>query len=147
MKRAGAYKREKTIYLNPMSKTTMGIWIGTPPGIVFDEMEPPSRKGKYIREVLAHSKEGVPHPTDWDSIHKLFLKDVGAKSWNKFAKIAVRCSIELEGNRLAFLPYRNSGPKDNYAFVPIPDRKLTISVDASDEQLGLFLEKAFELCE
>jgi hypothetical protein len=48
---------------------------------------------------------------------------------------------------LEFLPYKNTGPKDSYAFVPIKDRKMTISVDASDEELGLLLEKAFEACE
>jgi hypothetical protein len=147
MKRAGAYKREKKIYLNPMSKTTTGLWIGTSPRIIFDETEPPAMNGKYVREVLRHSQEGVPHPTDWDSFMEKFLKEVGAKSWNKFAKTAITCSIELDEDQLAFLPYRNSGSKDNYAFVPIKDRKMTISFDASDEELGFLLEKAFEACE
>lgn len=147
MKCAGAYKREGRIFLNPMSKTTIGLWIGTPPRIVVDETEPPAIKGKYVKEVLRHSKEGVPHPTDWDSFLQDFLKEVGAKSWSKFAKTALSCSIELEGDRLAFLPYRNSGPKENYNFVPIRDRKMSISFDASDEELGLLLEKAFDACE
>ncbi len=147
MKFAGAYKREKKIYLNASSKTTTGIWIGTSPRISFDEAAPPSIKGKYVREVLAHSKEGVPHPTDWENRMQVFLKAVGAKSWSKFAKAAVRCSIELDGDQLEFLPYRNSGPKDNYAFVPIEDGKMTISSDATDEELGLLLEKAFDACE
>ncbi len=147
MKCAGAYKREKKIYLNPSSKTTMGLWIGTSPRIVVDESEPPSIKGKYIREVLGHSKEGVPHPTDWENRMQSFLKEVGAKSWSKFAKTALSCTIELQGNQLAFLPYRNSGAKENYNFVPIRDRKMITSADASDEELGLLLEKAFEACE
>jgi hypothetical protein len=147
MRRAGAYKREGKIYLNPMSKTTKGLWIGTSPRIIFDETEPPQVKGKYVREVLRHSQEGVPHPTDWDSSFHVFLKEAGVKSWNKFAKTALTCSIYLEEDQLEFLPWRNSGPKDNYAFVPIEDREMTISSDASDEELGLFLEKAFEACE
>ncbi|MFZ5868259.1 MAG: contact-dependent growth inhibition system immunity protein [Thermodesulfobacteriota bacterium] len=147
MKSVRAYKREKKMYLNPMSKTTMGLWIGTSPRIVFDETEPPSIKGKYVREVLKHSQEGVPHPTDWDSFLNTFLKEVGVKSWSKFAKTALSCTIDLKGDRLEFLPWRNSGPKDNYAFVPSEDRKVTISIDASDEELGLLLERAFEACE
>jgi len=147
MKRAGAYKKEQNIYLNPMSKTTTGIWIGASPRIIIDESEPPSIKGKHVRKALKHSQEGVPHPTDWDSFHQAFLKEVGAKSWSKFAKNALSCSIELQGDRLRFLPYRNSGPKDNYAFVPIRDREMTVSVDAPDEELGLLLEKAFDACE
>jgi hypothetical protein len=147
MKRAGAYKRDRKICLNPMSKTTMGLWIGTSPGIVLDETEPASIKGKYVRELLRQSQAGVPHPTDWDAFLQTFLKDVGAKSWSKFAKNALSCTMELEGDRLAFVPYRNSGPEDNYAFVPNQDRKMTISFDASDEELGLLLEKAFEACE
>lgn len=147
MKFAGAYKRDKKIYLNSMSKTTMGLWIGTSTRVFFDETESPSIKGKYVREALRHSEEGVPHPTDLDSSFDEFLKEIGVKSWSKFAKTALRCSIELKEDRLAFLPYKNSGPKENYAFVPIKDRKMTISVDASDEELGLLLEKAFEACE
>jgi len=147
MKLAGAYKKETMIYLSPRSKTTTGIWIGTSPRIIFDETELSSIKGKYIREVLRHSQEGVPHPTDWDSFMQKFLKEVGAKSWRKFAKNAITCSIELEGDQLAYFPYSNSGPKDNYAFVPIKDRKIIISFNESDEELGLLLEKAFEACE
>lgn len=147
MKSAGAYKREKKIYLNPMSMTTTDLWVGTSPRIIFHETEPPAAKGKYVREALRHSQEGVPHPTDWGGFMQKFLKEVGAKSWNKFAKSALSCTIDLEGDQLAFLPYRNSGPKDNYAFVPIRDRKMTISFDASDEELGLLLEKTFEACE
>jgi hypothetical protein len=147
MKFAGAYKREKKIYLSPSSKTTTGIWIGTSPRIIFDETEPPPIKGKYIREVLGHSKEGVPHPTNWETRMHGFLKEVGAKSWSKFAKTALSCTIELEGDQLAFLPHRNSGPGENYNFVPIRDRKMTIPFDASDEELGLLLEKAFDACE
>jgi hypothetical protein len=147
MKSAGAYKREKKIFLNPMSKTTTGLWIGTSPRIIFDETEPPSVKGKYVSEALRHSQEGVPHPTDWDGFMQKFLHEVGVKSWNKFAKTALRCTIDLERDRLEFLPWRNSGPRENYAFVPIRDRKMTVSFDASDEELGLLLEKAFEACE
>jgi hypothetical protein len=147
MKFVGVYKRQKQIYVSPMSKTTMGLWIGTPPRVVVDETEPPSIKGKYVREALRHSQEGIPHPTDLDSSFDDFLKETGIKSWSKFAKTALRCSIELKGDQLAFLPYRNSGPKEHYNFVPIRDRKMTISVDASDEELGLLLEKAFEACE
>jgi hypothetical protein len=147
MKCAGAYKRENKIYLYPESKTTTGIWIGTSPAIVVDESEPPAMKGKRLREILRHSREGLPHPTDWDSLQRGFLKELGAKSWSKFAKNALSCGIDLKGDQLVFLPSRNSGPKDHYNFVPIEDRKMTISVHASDEELGLMLEKAFEACE
>jgi hypothetical protein len=147
MKRAAAYKRQKQIYVSPMSKTTMGLWIGTSPRVVVDETEPPSTKGKYVREALRHSEEGMPHPTDLDRSFDDFLKEIGINSWSKFAKTALRCSIELEKDGLAFIPYRNSGPTENYNFVPIRDRKMTISINASDEELGLLLEKAFEACE
>jgi hypothetical protein len=147
MRRAAAYKREKKIYLNPMLKTTMGIWIGTSPRVFIDETESPSTKGKNVKEVLRHSREGVHHPTDLESSFEVFLKEIGIKSWSKFAKTALRSSIELEGDRLTFLPYRNLGPKDHCNFVPINDKEMTISVDASDEELGLLLEKAFDACE
>ncbi|MEW6350268.1 MAG: contact-dependent growth inhibition system immunity protein [Thermodesulfobacteriota bacterium] len=147
MKRAGAYKKEQRVYLNPMSETTTGLWIGASPRITLDERESPSTKGKHLREVLGQSQAGVPHPTDWDSFERAFLEEVGAKSWSKFAKGALRCAIEFDGDQFVFRPYRRGGPKDHYAFFPIEDRKMTISSDASDEELGLMLEKAFEACE
>jgi len=147
MKRAGAYKRDKKIYLNPSSKTSMGLWIDTSPRIIFDDTEPLSIKGKHVREALRHSQEGVPHPREWDNSFEVFLKEIGVKSWSKFAKTAQSCTIDLKGDQLEFLPWRNSGPKNNYAFVPIKDLRMTISVDASDEELGLLLEKAFDACE
>ncbi|MEW6350270.1 MAG: hypothetical protein AB1646_14480 [Thermodesulfobacteriota bacterium] len=147
MKCAGAYKREKKIYLNPESETTTGLWIGASPTIVVDETAPPSTKGKHLREVLGQSQAGVPHPTDWDAFERAFLNEVGAKSWSRFAKTALSCTIEFDGDHFAFHPYRNGGPKDHYAFFPIEDRKMTIAFDASDEELGLMLEKAFDVCE
>jgi hypothetical protein len=104
-------------------------------------------KGKYIREVLKHSQEGIPHPTEWGNFLRPFLKHVGARSWKKFAETALSCTFELEGDQLAFLPYRKSGPQHDYGFIPMEDREMTISFDVSDEELGLFLEKAFEVCE
>ena len=65
MKSAAAYKRGQKIYLDPESRTTAGVWIGTGPVIVLEESESPSRKGNCLREVLRHSQEGVPHPTNW----------------------------------------------------------------------------------
>ena len=130
-----------------MSKTTTGVWIGTSPRIVVDETEPPAVKVEHVRDCLRKSRQGVPHPTDWDSFLDPFLKEVGAKSWSAFAKNALSCSVDLEGDQFVLLPYRNSGPKDHYAFLPIEDGKLTISSDASDEELGPLLEKAFDACE
>jgi hypothetical protein len=147
MKRAGAYKKDKKIYLNPMSKTTTGLWIGTSPRIVVDETEPASVKGKHLRECLRNSREGLPHPTDWDAFLEPFLKEVGAKSWSAFAKNALSCSIGFDRDQLVFLPYRNSGPKEHYNFLPLEDRKMSISSGATGEELGLLLEKAFDACE
>lgn len=147
MKRAGAYKRDKNIYLYPMSKTTTGLWIGTFPGIAIDDRKSPLEKGKSLREVLQHSREGLPHPRDWDALLELFLKEVGAKSWSAFAKNALSCAIDLKGDQLVFLPYRNSGAKNHYNFLPLEDRKMSISSGATDEELGLLLEKAFDACE
>lgn len=147
MKRAGAYKRDKKMYLNPMSKTTTGLWIDTSPRIVAEETLPDSVKGRHLRECLRNSREGLPHPTDWDAFLERFLKEVGFTSWSKFAKNALSCTIDERGDQLVFLPYRNSGSKNHYNFLPLEDRKLSISSDATDEELGLLLEKAFDACE
>ncbi|MGO9118083.1 MAG: contact-dependent growth inhibition system immunity protein [Desulfomonilaceae bacterium] len=145
MKSAAAYKRGQKIYLDPESRTTAGVWIGTGPVIVLEESESPSRKGNCLREVLRHSQEGVPHPTNWDHFDSPLLDLAGVKSWSKFAKSTLCCSVHLEGDQLELVPSKNLGAKGGY--VQIQDRKMAISFDTSDEELGLFLEKAFDASE
>jgi hypothetical protein len=145
MKSATAYKRKKKIYLVPYSRTTVGTWIATVPVTALEESEPAARKGNRLREVLRHSQEGVPHPNRWDHLVEPLLSLAGVNSWSKFAKSAVGCSIELEDDQLELVPSRNLGARGGY--VPIQDRKMAISFDASDEELGLLLDKAFEASE
>jgi hypothetical protein len=145
MKSAAAYKREKKIYLDPESRTTVGVWIRTGPVILLEESESPSRKGNCLREVLRHSQEGVPHPNRWDHLVEPLLSLAGVKSWSIFAKSAVCCSVRLVADQLELVPSRNLGARGGY--VPIQDRKMAISFDASDEELGLLLDKAFEASE
>jgi hypothetical protein len=144
MKRAAAYKREMKIYFHSDSKTTAGVWIATAPFVALEESDLPPRKGNCLREVLGHSQEGVPHPTRWDLFDPM-LKLAGVKSWSKFVKSTASCSVELEGDQFQFIPYKNLGPSKGY--VQIQDRKMVISADASDKELGILLEKAFEACE
>ena len=145
MKSAAAYKRENKIYLDSESRTTAGVWIGTGPVIVLEESEPSSRKGNCLREVLRHSEEGVPHPTSWGHLAKPLLNLAGVTSWSNFAKSAVCCSVQLEGDQLQLVPSKNSGPRGGLR--TNQDRKMVISFNASDEELGLLLEKAFDACE
>jgi hypothetical protein len=146
MKCATAYKRRKRIYLHSYSKTTAGAWIATAPFVPIEESESPSCKGNNVREVLRHSQEGVPHPKNWGLIEPM-LKLAGVTSWSKFAASAAGCFIELEGDQVHVIPNKNLGPKKQYAYVQIQDRKMVISAGASDEELGILLEKAFEACE
>ncbi|MFH0821416.1 MAG: hypothetical protein V2B18_01605 [Pseudomonadota bacterium] len=144
MKGMVAYKREKRIYLRPLSEAET-FTIATDPVTVIEEGELPSRKGSAVREALAHSKKDVPDPARWDDPNDPLLKAAGVRSYSKFEKSASSCDVYLKGDQLRFTPYKNLRPRRGY--VPIVDREMFLPADASDEEVGIYLEKTFDACE
>lgn len=144
MKCSTVYKRKNKIYFNSSSKSTAGIWIGVGPYFSSEENKQSAIKGYLLQLALKSSKEGVQHPSNWASFNDTFLNQVGVKSWGIFAKSAMMCFVELEDDVLRIIPHNNLGRE---GFVPIQDQTIVTSIDVSDEELGILLDKAFEACE
>ena len=129
---AKAYRRSGKWYFHAENKTTDGVWIASPPFLHSDGDS--FHLGSCAKCALAHSAEGVVHPTEWKHIFTPMLDLAGVKSWNIFARGAELVGIEMEGHTIKLTPHRNLGPKEG--FDPVADLAIRLRTDASHEDLG-----------
>src|ERR1019366_4670553 len=111
MKRAIAYQRRGQLFLHASSKTKAGVWILSPP-VLTCSMEDTSRLAGCVAETLSGSNEGVPHPSSWKGLFDPVLRLAGVKSWKIFVNSAKCVEIELDAERVSFIPTKNLGVDD-----------------------------------
>jgi hypothetical protein len=101
-----------------------------------DEVPPPEdadEVGRSIRECLAASREGVPHPKSFTNLFDPVLDLAGVKSLGTFVKSAKCVEVETsDGAVVTLIPTRNGGVDDGFA--PLPN-KSEVAL-GSDEALG-----------
>ncbi|WP_432288796.1 hypothetical protein SLT36_30265 (plasmid) [Aminobacter sp. BA135] len=132
MKAATIYERKGKLYVHSSSKTTAGLWVINAPVLAL-EMEDIGQVGRSIKECLAASREGVPHPVSFTNLFDPVLDLAGVKSFGTFVKSA-KC-VEIEANdaeTVTLIPTRNEGADGG--FVPLPNR--TETTLGSDEAMG-----------
>jgi hypothetical protein len=145
MKRsAAAYKRKDKVLFHADSKTTMGVLIATPPFIAIDADSTEDLLATTLLKVLAFSREGIPHPTDWSSIQRPILDLARVKSWSTFCRGSLCCDVDEEGDVLTITPTINMG-KDG--FLPLKERQVEVFLGATSSEIGKALLRAFELSE
>jgi hypothetical protein len=132
MKAATIYERKGKLYIHSSSKTTAGVWVINAPVLAVDK-EDTGAIGRAIRECLAASREGVPHPKSFASLFNPVLDLAGVKSFATFVKSAKCVEIEtIDVAVVMFIPTRNEGVKDGFA----PLLNKTEAALGSDEALG-----------
>ncbi len=114
MKSATLYGRGGKIYVHSSSKTTAGVWVINAPVIVV-EGGGVRELGRSLRECLAASGEGVPHPKYFNGLFDPVLNLAGVKSFNAFVKSAKCVDVEQNGETATLIPTRNEGAKDGFA--------------------------------
>jgi hypothetical protein len=148
MKSATVYKRSDGWYLHGDSQTTVGVWIEMPPRIKLDNNVSPSDLGNAAHEVLAESKQGVPHPTvdELETGFKPMLELAGVKSWAAFARHACNVSIRTDSDSRFIIiePWENAGTKRG--FVQMPNLSVRVRMDAPPAEIGEAIQKAMQLC-
>ncbi len=148
MKRATVYKRSDGWYLHAISKTTVGIGMGTPPRIKVAIDAPSDALGKAVIEALNGSRQCVPHPpfSQLENGFKPMLELAGVKTWAAFARHACNVGIEADAENkwLIVEPWENVGTKEG--FVQIPNVSIRVRADAPPEEIGAAIEKAIKLC-
>lgn len=132
MKAATIYERKGALYIHSSSKTVAGVWIISAPVLTADKANV-GEIGRAIRECLAASEEGVPHPNSFANLFDPVLDLAGVKSFGTFVKSAKCVEVEtFEDAIVTLLPTRNEGVDEG--FVPLISK--TEALFDSDEALG-----------
>lgn len=132
MKAATIYERNGKLYVHSSSKTITGVWVINALVLAVDK-EDVGEIGRSIRECLAVSREGVPHPKSFTNLFDPVLDLAGVKSFGTFVK-SVKC-VEVEmsdDGGVTLIPTRNEGVDDGFA--PLPNK--TEATFGADEALG-----------
>lgn len=103
--------------------------------------------GELLIEALAKSRSGVPYPKDPNAGPDPF-KEAGFKSWNDFAKEAMSCGVECDGQNITFVPERRirEGRSISFAATKV-QHKFSIPFRSSPDEIGAAARKALALCE
>lgn len=141
MQSAQAYLYKGKIFLNASAQTTAGAWIGTESVIVLLDADELQVKGKAVDQILQASRQGVPHPTSFDSLGRGILQVAGVKSWRAFGTKSTYCSIVRVDGVVEMLPHKHYGNKG--AHTPIIARQIEIK-DPSLADLGHALEECLK---
>lgn len=146
MKRASMFLRRGTVYLRPMSQTTVGAWITAPPylSVSLNDSDAGKKLNLAATRVLAESQKGIPHPDDWDQISlETLYRLAGVKSWREFMGAGCKLvAVEARDDGVYLTPQENRGPKGG--FVDCVEPFLCSEAELSDWKT--LLMKAFALC-
>jgi hypothetical protein len=144
---ASVYARDRDFIVQPLSWTTTGLRIGTPPVEVLPETASAADLGAAIQKAMSAAKEGVAHPTDWNAHLRPLLELAKIRSWNVLQKSAKMCQVETLGHEIRVTPSRNGGTSgSDKGYHPIADRAIVLTVHCSDDELGTSVLRAVTLC-
>lgn len=105
----------------PMSQSTSGIWICSPPFIKVDDLNNFSKIGEVVVGCLKESKKNVPHPSQdqWKEIFNQVLDIAGIKTRKTFDKNSkmVNFEVDLGKNILSIVPNQFSLQTKSYGTI------------------------------
>ena len=133
--------RNGSVFLVPYSKTIKGLLVGTEP-VYATSLDDPELV-KLIDEALAHSLEGIPHPTSWKGVVKPLLKAAKARSYENFADDTRYVGINKDDGHVEFVPSKNGGRGNRFLHLP----QKAVQVEATAAKYPLALREAFSRCE
>jgi hypothetical protein len=138
----GLFLRDGALFLQPYYRTTAGVLIGGEP---VERLELPSTDqelGQALRTALDHTRQKVPHPTDWDKLPNPLYEAAGVKSWPSFIKRTRSCEVTDDGRILRITPMRNAGSRDGFQF--LEDLSIELRSDASTMEIGRSIRMAMD---
>jgi len=142
MKRAELYQRDDALYVVAQAMTTAGLWIHADPRVRLAAAVSDVELGKALRDALARSMEGVPHP-DRDSfglVSAPLLALAAVKTWSTFEKRAVLVSVIQRDAAIRLVPQR----KVDRGFVSDEAAGRELGAGEPDEALGAHAKRALE---
>lgn len=120
------------IFVHGSSKTADGIWILSEPVSRVDASDI-SRIGASIRECLAGSRIGVPHPKVFANLFAPILTLAKTRSYQDFIRNAKCVEIVQEGSVIRFNATKNGGVDEGFSQIGVSKE----CADAeTDEHIG-----------
>ena len=138
--RAACYVRGQHVFIQPMSRTRTGIWIGSDPCQMLSVECSTDELGAAVLKALRDSKDGVPQPSNWDDVARPLLDLAGVGSWGSFSRGSRLVSISQQ-DTIAVKPRRRRGR----GYDPIEDMVRTLPADAPAMLLGEAVRWAIEV--
>ena len=122
----------------------MGLWMSVEPVERLPASSDFEEKGAVVLRALAHSRQGVENPENWKVVSPI-LRAVGVHSRAELKRITRCCSVDWRDEGYRINPWRSLGPRSGEEGIPGAD--IHLPADASAEDIGRALEKAFAACE
>jgi hypothetical protein len=145
MKHSSVYRRQGNWYIVSSSLTSDGVWLNSGSVSKVSDTADPAHKGQLILAALRGSKEGVPHPVDFELATAAVLEVIGCRSWSELECQAQTVTVQFDGNEFVLTPWKR-GKKTGW--VPaFGEHRLLLPVDSVAELLGLEAERTFAFCE
>ena len=113
---AGAHLREGVIYVETMSRTDTGLWIGGGGVSPVPADAQPEVLGDALLGALDRSRWGVPHPSrdELEQGVRPLLRAAGVRSYGQMTRGCRYMSVYRIGIRVTITPYRNLGPRGGF---------------------------------
>lgn len=109
-KEAVIYKRGERYFVHADSKTETGLWVACEPFLAVDEITGSEALEAAIMVALESSKDGLPHPSDFDAIGLPLYELAGVKTWNAFSRAATACRVvRADTGVIQVVPMKRSG--------------------------------------
>jgi hypothetical protein len=144
MNKARIDLRKKILFINPLSKTTTGVFVSEGDPVTLAEGCPKKLKGEAAIDALQRSRESVPHPKNWKAFGASRRAAAGVKSWRSYVR-GTRCLLlEVEGDLLKILPSDNLGAREGIQ--ARPEDAIVLAYPSTPEEVGEAIERAFGLC-
>ena len=147
MKQAQIFQRKGDLFILPSCQTTDGVWMGVDPVVRLDENASHETLGEAILRAITSSKQGVPHPLDWNIPTTSLFQLAGVKSCNEFERNAKHITVQVDDKAMRITPWRNLGPGRGFGpLVPTMD-EILVAADSSTSEIGVALNEALKRCQ
>jgi hypothetical protein len=115
MQSTAAYRRRDGWYVQSNSKTTVGVYISSPPFLKVPLNPDAAELGRAVLAALMGLRTDVPHPTEFANSSPA-LKLAGVKSWTAFERGATHVGLHADDKSLSFCPSRSAGPRSGFLY-------------------------------
>jgi len=105
--------------------------------------------GRTVREHLDSTKYDLKNPSqaDFKILQENFLKSYGFKTLKKYHESAKYLSISEQNEEIILEPTKNGGATGNdKGFSSILEKKISISKNINDEELGKLIKETLQEC-